>query len=135
MPVHLLQAMPMLVLGLIALAWIIVRWVMLRRVGSRAGAVAHRELWVGLAVRRAVVEQLGSGSASISELAARFGISLPGMKKHVLALEEAGLAITQKGCVSAVARSRPTPSKASRRGCSDSSAVQGSSNERKEADE
>jgi hypothetical protein len=66
MPVHLLQAMPMLVLGLIALAWIIVRWVMLRRVGSRAGAVAHRELWVGLAVRRAVVEQLGSGSASIS---------------------------------------------------------------------
>jgi hypothetical protein len=50
MPPHLLQAMPMLVLGLIALAWIIVRWLVLRRVGSQANAVARRDLWVGLAV-------------------------------------------------------------------------------------
>jgi DNA-binding transcriptional ArsR family regulator len=46
--------------------------------------------------RRAVVERLGHGGASISELAEPFGISLTGMKKHVLVLEEAGLVVTQK---------------------------------------
>ena len=46
--------------------------------------------------RRAIVERLGSGSASISELAAPFGMSLTGMKKHVLVLEEAGLVVTEK---------------------------------------
>ncbi len=50
MPAHLMQAMPMLVLGLVALAWIIVRWLLLRRVGGQAGAVARRDLWVGLAL-------------------------------------------------------------------------------------
>ncbi|MGZ4404536.1 MAG: hypothetical protein ACXVZS_03205 [Gaiellaceae bacterium] len=48
MPAHLMQAMPMLVLGLIALAWIIVRWLFLRRADGEAGAVARRDLWVGL---------------------------------------------------------------------------------------
>jgi hypothetical protein len=48
MPAHLIQAMPMLVLGLIALAWIVVRWLVLRRAGERAGAPARRDLWVGL---------------------------------------------------------------------------------------
>ena len=50
MPRHLMQAMPMLVLGLIALAWIIVRWLVLRRADGEAGAVARRDLWVGLTV-------------------------------------------------------------------------------------
>jgi hypothetical protein len=50
MPAHLLQAMPMLVLGLVALVWIIVRWVVLRRVGGQAGMVVRRDLGVGLAV-------------------------------------------------------------------------------------
>jgi hypothetical protein len=50
MPAHLTQAMPMLVLGLVALAWIVVRWLVLRRVGGHAGAVARRDLWVGLAL-------------------------------------------------------------------------------------
>jgi hypothetical protein len=50
MPAHLLQAMPMVVLGLIALAWIIVRWLVLRRADGQAGAVARRDLWVGLSV-------------------------------------------------------------------------------------
>jgi len=50
MPTHLMQAMPMLVLGLLALAWIIVRWLVLRRAKGEAGAVARRDLWVGLAV-------------------------------------------------------------------------------------
>jgi hypothetical protein len=46
MPAHLMQAMPMLVLGLDALAWIIVRGLVLRR----ADAGARRDLWAGLAV-------------------------------------------------------------------------------------
>ncbi len=50
MPAHLMQAMPMLVLGLAALAWIIVRGLVLRRAGGQVGAVARRDLWVGLAV-------------------------------------------------------------------------------------
>ena len=50
MPAHLLQAMPMLLFALTALAWIIVRWLVLRRAGGQAGAVARRDLWVGLAL-------------------------------------------------------------------------------------
>ncbi|MEO8250928.1 MAG: metalloregulator ArsR/SmtB family transcription factor [Chloroflexota bacterium] len=46
--------------------------------------------------RRAVLERLGRGSASITELATPFGISLTGMKKHVRVLEQAGLVATQK---------------------------------------
>jgi hypothetical protein len=50
MPAHLIQAMPMLIIGLIALAWIIVRWLALRQAHDRRGVVARRDLWVGLAV-------------------------------------------------------------------------------------
>ena len=39
--------------------------------------------------RRAVLERLGAGSATISELAEPFGMSLTGMKKHIRLLEEA----------------------------------------------
>ena len=46
--------------------------------------------------RRAVVERLGGGSATISELAEPFGISLTGMKKHVQILEDAALVTTEK---------------------------------------
>jgi DNA-binding transcriptional ArsR family regulator len=46
--------------------------------------------------RRGVLERLGRGSASISELAEPFGISLTGMKKHVGILEEAELVTTAK---------------------------------------
>ena len=46
--------------------------------------------------RRAIVERLGSGPATISELAEPFGISLTGTKKHVLVLEDAGLVVTEK---------------------------------------
>ena len=48
MPAHLTQAMPMMVFGLIALAWIIVRWLVLRRENDPRGAMARRDLWVGL---------------------------------------------------------------------------------------
>jgi hypothetical protein len=50
MPAHLMQAMPMLALGLIALAWIVVRRLALRGVDGEAGAVARRDLWVGAAL-------------------------------------------------------------------------------------
>ena len=46
--------------------------------------------------RRVVLERLGSGSATISELARPFGMSLTGMKKHVRVLEEAQLVTTAK---------------------------------------
>src|SRR5438132_10186158 len=46
--------------------------------------------------RRTVLERLGSGSATISELAEPFGISLTGMKKHIRLLEEAQLVTTEK---------------------------------------
>ncbi len=49
MPAHLIQAMPMLVPGLAALAWIAGRRVRLRRAGSERAA-ARRDLAVGLAL-------------------------------------------------------------------------------------
>jgi DNA-binding transcriptional ArsR family regulator len=46
--------------------------------------------------RRAVLERLGAGSTTISELAEPFGMSLTGMKKHVRLLEAAELVTTEK---------------------------------------
>jgi DNA-binding transcriptional ArsR family regulator len=46
--------------------------------------------------RRGILERLGRGSATISELAEPYGISLTGLKKHVGVLEEAELVTTQK---------------------------------------
>jgi DNA-binding transcriptional ArsR family regulator len=46
--------------------------------------------------RRAILERLGRGPATISELAHPFGISLPGLMKHVRVLEQADLVTTQK---------------------------------------
>jgi DNA-binding transcriptional ArsR family regulator len=46
--------------------------------------------------RRTVLERLGAGSATISELAEPFGMSLTGMKKHIRLLEEAELVTTEK---------------------------------------
>lgn len=46
--------------------------------------------------RRAILERLGSGGATISELAQPAAMSLTGLKKHVRVLEEAGLVSTEK---------------------------------------
>jgi DNA-binding transcriptional ArsR family regulator len=46
--------------------------------------------------RRGVLEQLGRGDASITDLAVRFRMTLTGMKKHVGVLEQAGLISTEK---------------------------------------
>jgi DNA-binding transcriptional ArsR family regulator len=46
--------------------------------------------------RRDILERLGRGPATISELAEPFGMSLTGLKKHVRVLEEAELVTTRK---------------------------------------
>lgn len=46
--------------------------------------------------RRGILERLGGGSATISELAEPLGMSLTGLKKHVHVLEDAGLVATEK---------------------------------------
>jgi DNA-binding transcriptional ArsR family regulator len=46
--------------------------------------------------RRAILKRLGTGTATISELAEPFGMSLTGVKKHVRVLEDAELVSTEK---------------------------------------
>lgn len=46
--------------------------------------------------RRGVLEQLGRTEASITDLAAKFNMTLTGMKKHIEVLEHAGLVTTEK---------------------------------------
>jgi DNA-binding transcriptional ArsR family regulator len=46
--------------------------------------------------RRGILERLGHGDASISELAESFDMTLTGMKKHVGVLEDARLVTTNK---------------------------------------
>jgi DNA-binding transcriptional ArsR family regulator len=46
--------------------------------------------------RRGILERLGRGNATITELAEPVGISLTGMKKHVRVLEKAELVTTEK---------------------------------------
>jgi DNA-binding transcriptional ArsR family regulator len=48
------------------------------------------------ATRRGILQRLGQGDTSISDLAATFGMTLTGIKKHVQVLEEAGLVTTKK---------------------------------------
>ena len=46
--------------------------------------------------RRGILERLGRGSASVSDLAETFGMTLTGIKKHVRVLEDARLVTTAK---------------------------------------
>ena len=46
--------------------------------------------------RRAILERLGRGPATISELAHPVGMTLPGLMKHVRILEQAELVTTEK---------------------------------------
>jgi DNA-binding transcriptional ArsR family regulator len=46
--------------------------------------------------RRSILERLGQGSATISELAEPFAMSLTGLKKHVRVLEDVELISTKK---------------------------------------
>ena len=46
--------------------------------------------------RRVILDRLGEGSATITELAEPTGMTLTGVKKHVKVLEEARLVTTEK---------------------------------------
>jgi DNA-binding transcriptional ArsR family regulator len=46
--------------------------------------------------RRGILERLGRGDASITDLASRFDMTLTGIKKHVRTLEDAKLVTTEK---------------------------------------
>lgn len=48
------------------------------------------------ATRRGVLERLARADASITALAAQFGLTLTGMRKHVRVLEAAGLVVSEK---------------------------------------
>ncbi|MFP2957910.1 ArsR/SmtB family transcription factor [Myxococcus sp. 1LA] len=61
----------------------------------------HERLDAGFAAlsdstRRGILERLGRGEASISDLAERFAMTLTGIKKHVQVLEDAGLLTSEK---------------------------------------
>ncbi|TCR83930.1 metalloregulator ArsR/SmtB family transcription factor [Rhizobium sp. BK376] len=46
--------------------------------------------------RRGMIERLGSGPASVTELAAPFSMALPTILKHLGVLEDSGLVFSQK---------------------------------------
>ncbi len=48
------------------------------------------------ATRRGVLVQLGRADSSITDLAEKFHMTLTGMKKHIVVLEQAGLVATEK---------------------------------------
>jgi DNA-binding transcriptional ArsR family regulator len=55
-------------------------------------AVLDQVFWaLSDATRRDVLRQLGQGGATVSELSAPHGMSLPGFMKHLRVLEDAGL--------------------------------------------
>ncbi len=57
---------------------------------------------LGDPVRRAIVERLADGDATVNELAAAFPISLQAVSKHIKVLESAGVVSRRK-----VAQTRP----------------------------
>jgi len=62
---------------------------------------------LGDPTRRRVLERIGRGEASISDLAGAFDMTLTGMKKHVQVLESAGLVTTEK--IGRIRYCRPGP--------------------------
>jgi DNA-binding transcriptional ArsR family regulator len=46
--------------------------------------------------RRGILEHLATASATVSELAERFDMTLTGVKKHLQLLEAAGMVVTEK---------------------------------------
>ncbi len=57
---------------------------------------------LGDPVRRAIVERLADGDATVNEIAARFPISVQAVSKHIKVLESAGVVFRRK-----VAQTRP----------------------------
>lgn len=69
---------------------------MVQYLDERAGSAERAFAALADPVRLAVLDRLGEGGASISELAGPAGMTLTGMKKHIRILEEAGLVRTEK---------------------------------------
>lgn len=61
-----------------------------------SGALDETFAAVADPTRRGILERLGHGDASISDLAADFEMTLTGIRKHVQVLEGAGLVTTEK---------------------------------------
>ncbi len=60
--------------------------------GAAPAEVLDQVFWaLSDATRRDVVRRLGDGDATVTELAAPYGMSLPGFMKHLRVLEQAGL--------------------------------------------
>ena len=59
--------------------------------------------------RRAVIERLGRGPASVSELAQPFDMALPSFMQHLKVLEDAGLVRSHKQGRVRTYRLEPTP--------------------------
>lgn len=61
-------------------------------------SASHEPAFAALAdpTRRGILQRLGRGNASISDLAADFEMTLTGIRKHVRILEETGLVATEK---------------------------------------
>jgi DNA-binding transcriptional ArsR family regulator len=69
----------------------------LNRMVQFSGAVLDRTFSaLADAHRRQILDRLGDGPVSISELAVPLGMSLPGVLKHVRALERARLIVSEK---------------------------------------
>ncbi|HEY5063135.1 MAG TPA: metalloregulator ArsR/SmtB family transcription factor [Gemmatimonadaceae bacterium] len=64
---------------------------------------------LGDPTRREILNRLAGGDRSISELAARFDMSLPAVSKHVRVLQTAGLATIERDGRVRRARLNPTP--------------------------
>jgi DNA-binding transcriptional ArsR family regulator len=69
---------------------------MVQYLNSASRAAADKFSALADPARMAMVEQLGRGGASITELASSTGITLTGARKHVRVLEEAELVVTDK---------------------------------------
>lgn len=59
--------------------------------------------------RRAILAQLATGEASVSELAEPFAMSLPAVSKHLKILEQAGLLERRRDGRTLYCRLEPTP--------------------------
>ncbi|MFL5689221.1 MAG: ArsR/SmtB family transcription factor, partial [Chloroflexota bacterium] len=59
--------------------------------------------------RRAILARLALGEATVTELAAPFDMSLPGVSKHLKVLQNAGLVVQGRNAQWRPCRLEPTP--------------------------
>jgi DNA-binding transcriptional ArsR family regulator len=59
--------------------------------------------------RRAIVERLLTGPATVTAIAAPTGMALPTVMKHIAVLEETGLVTTEKTGRTRICRATPAP--------------------------